>query len=276
MKRLFGHFWFLSILTTFVYSQDSQNKSLTWKPYLAPKMTVRKENILSASGIRSFGELPPARFLTVDPLADDFPDWTPYHYVHNNPTNMVDPDGRFAIIDDFIIGFATGMFKGEGFSGAWDRGLTSADNSVQLWSSFGRGSVGQVVSKFTWELPQQLAGVVGGHVNNAIDNVQSVSHYEGATLLETRAENWGGYTIGSIVTADKNTAASPTDDIFKHEFGHYLQSQKLGPLYLPVIGIPSLGSAAFNPAKHSQFYTERWADQNSNSYFQNKINPRKK
>jgi len=35
-------------------------------------------------------------FLSVDPLAEDFPGWTPYHYVHNNPINMVDPTGMSA------------------------------------------------------------------------------------------------------------------------------------------------------------------------------------
>lgn len=33
-------------------------------------------------------------WLSVEPLADDFPSWTPYHFVHGNPTNMIDPDGR--------------------------------------------------------------------------------------------------------------------------------------------------------------------------------------
>jgi len=34
-----------------------------------------------------------ARFLSVDPLASDFPSWTPYHYVHNNPLRYTDPTG---------------------------------------------------------------------------------------------------------------------------------------------------------------------------------------
>jgi len=39
-------------------------------------------------------------FVSVDPLAEKYPSWTPYHYVHNNPVNMVDPTGMEA---DHII-----------------------------------------------------------------------------------------------------------------------------------------------------------------------------
>lgn len=36
------------------------------------------------------------RFLQIDPITDQFPGWTPYHYVHNNPLNLVDPTGMSA------------------------------------------------------------------------------------------------------------------------------------------------------------------------------------
>ena len=29
----------------------------------------------------------------VDPLAEQFTGWTPYHYVHQNPINLIDPMG---------------------------------------------------------------------------------------------------------------------------------------------------------------------------------------
>src|SRR5690554_5165689 len=35
-------------------------------------------------------------FISVDPLAEQFTGWTPYHYVHQNPINLIDPTGMSA------------------------------------------------------------------------------------------------------------------------------------------------------------------------------------
>jgi hypothetical protein len=35
--------------------------------------------------------------MNIDPLAEKTYSWTPYHYVQNNPINMIDPDGLYGI-----------------------------------------------------------------------------------------------------------------------------------------------------------------------------------
>src|SRR5690606_30830328 len=39
-------------------------------------------------------------FVSVDPLAEQFMGWTPYHYVHQNPINLIDPTGMSAELYD--------------------------------------------------------------------------------------------------------------------------------------------------------------------------------
>lgn len=34
------------------------------------------------------------RWMSLDPLSEEFPSWSPYNFVMNNPINMIDPDGR--------------------------------------------------------------------------------------------------------------------------------------------------------------------------------------
>ncbi|EAS20177.1 hypothetical protein BBFL7_02578 [Flavobacteria bacterium BBFL7] len=42
-------------------------------------------------------------WMSVDPLAEQFPNFSPYNYTMNNPINMVDPDGRAPEVKDDII-----------------------------------------------------------------------------------------------------------------------------------------------------------------------------
>jgi len=42
-----------------------------------------------------------SRWFSPDPLSDEFPSWSPYNFVYNNPIMFIDPDGRSA---EWIVG----------------------------------------------------------------------------------------------------------------------------------------------------------------------------
>lgn len=70
----------------------------------------------------------------------------------------------------------------------------------------------------------------------------------------------GGCSLGPVIFVYSKYYA----DLVKHECGHAMQSLYLGPLYLLVIGLPSLiwNLTYKETNKHSYywFYTEKWAD----------------
>jgi RHS repeat-associated protein len=57
--------------------------------------TVKYEKGLYYCGARYYDPKISVR-LSVDPLAHEYPGWTPYHFVHSNPLNLVDPWGMNA------------------------------------------------------------------------------------------------------------------------------------------------------------------------------------
>ena len=71
----------------------------------------------------------------------------------------------------------------------------------------------------------------------------------------------GSVTLGRYIFISSRASS----DTIKHETGHVKQSQLLGPLYLLLIGIPSIIWAAvykkIAPNKsYYWFYTEKWAN----------------
>jgi hypothetical protein len=67
---------------------------------------------------------------------------------------------------------------------------------------------------------------------------------------------------------------SESHQMLWHEFGHYRQSLLLGPLYLPLIGLPSVcwamvkKAGLFAAVPYCAFPTERWADRLARSPMQ--------
>jgi len=79
----------------------------------------------------------------------------------------------------------------------------------------------------------------------------------------------GGVALGLFIftTFEIEKEQIAGNSLIQHEYGHVMQSSLLGPLFLLIIGMPSLIWARLFAAwreKHnkgySSFYTESWAD----------------
>ena len=123
-----------------------------------------------------------------------------------------------------------------------------------------------LLSDWVWQLPQNLLGMLWKNIKkNSIitgisnDDIESV----GAKAYLTKAG--GAVTLGKYVFISQ--IYRDQGMTIKHECGHVKQSKMLGPLYLIVIGVPSILHAWLNDyigcdkeSGYSHFYTEKWAD----------------
>lgn len=131
-----------------------------------------------------------------------------------------------------------------------------------------QGNFGQILSRFTWELPQTLFGHLGSQTENLFEGVKSVSYYGGATAVETYSAKWGGFTLGSFIIGHRGLHADPNNSLFQHEYGHYLQSRASGPLYLGKYAIPSFYDTMFGRGKHKYHPVEQDANARAIKYFE--------
>lgn len=120
--------------------------------------------------------------------------------------------------------------------------------------------------KYVWQLPQNLLGVLWKNVKKesiiidiSNDDLRSVEA-KGYLMKAGGAVTLGQYVFISQTYQDQSA-------VIRHECGHVKQSLILGPLYLIVIGIPSILHAWLNDyigcdeeESYSHFYTEKWAD----------------
>ena len=112
---------------------------------------------------------------------------------------------------------------------------------------------------WVWQLPQNLLGLAFGlFVRPCLD----VPCGDSRAVVRRSDRMRGGISLGRYVYVE-----SATQETVKHELGHCAQSRMLGPLYLLVIGLPSLVWAALygrvisaTPGGYYEFWTERWAD----------------
>lgn len=110
---------------------------------------------------------------------------------------------------------------------------------------------------WVWQLPQNIIGWV------TLKCMSDRLHSRYGEIWYWYKKGFpGGVTLGEYIFV--GTKAKRT---VMHEYGHVRQSRMLGPLYLLVIGLPSLiWAALYGPVVrpttdgYHRFYTERWAD----------------
>lgn len=115
----------------------------------------------------------------------------------------------------------------------------------------------------TWGIIQTLAGALMFLV--LIRRKHFI--YRGCVATEWRRPQ--SASVGIFIFVSDKLEGRLLDEVIIHEYGHTIQSIILGPLYFPVIGIPSAVWCMF-PAferkrankgiSYYSFYPERWAN----------------
>ena len=116
---------------------------------------------------------------------------------------------------------------------------------------------------YVWQLPQNLLGMLYKDCisDNIITRVNcNATDYE-CYLTRYR----GGVTLGRYIFVNQNY--TDLSNVILHEIGHTKESRILGPLYLIIIGIPSISWAglrrlipALKKINYYSLYTESWAN----------------
>lgn len=116
------------------------------------------------------------------------------------------------------------------------------------------------ILKFFWQLPQTIVALIYFLYLRYKDEILDTCTFQGAVVF-IKKESYGSVTLGNYIFLSPRA----TDTTIRHEWGHTRQSLLLGPLYLIVIGIPSIIWAATHRAiapnkPYDWFYTEAWAN----------------
>lgn len=114
-----------------------------------------------------------------------------------------------------------------------------------------------------WQLPQILIGKFLLLIYKK--DIETTEELKDITYYFIKGFR-GGISLGTIILVNARYIYGYNNTL-KHEYGHTIQSKKLGWLYLLVIGIPSaIWAALYGPIikregnKYYTFYTEKWAD----------------
>ena len=119
------------------------------------------------------------------------------------------------------------------------------------------------VIQWTWGLPQTLIGAL---ICLRYRKRERFSYQDAVVTIWPRQKS--SMSLGMFLFL--RDGWTPVEhELLAHEYGHTIQSLLLGPLYLLVVGLPSILWAGFGPIvrarkqrklPYSWLYCEKWAD----------------
>lgn len=243
------------------------------------------------------------RFLSPDPYIQETwnsQNFNRYSYCLNNPLAYKDENGesflsffQFKFLASVVSGFVKGLCQFASGNGNIFSPLTRMYNNavidLKIDAGLFVGSPKQIFSRLTWENFQTFGGLVASGYNTVFHDVDRVEYFGGATYVINKTDNADGttgFTLGSyiniktnqVIPKDGDNFAPYNDDVYAHEYGHYIQSQKSGFMYLSKYGIPSLVDYLSNKGekvfyhhvsieKHHTYWAEIDADKRAADYF---------
>lgn len=264
-RRHFGAWGSLEKLVKNGNEVDLYNSS-TDKTLLLDRGYTGHEHLYGVSLIHMNGRLYDPmlrRFLAPDNYIQDpynTQNFNRYGYVYNNPLMYNDPSGEFigsmftAIFDTYKNIFKYGV-NFDNYS--YEQTRNAFDIDMGLFT----GSFGDVVSKWTWQAPQTLLGNAIGHGLNITGNVSEVNHFDSAVVIARTGNGGGAFSMGPYLVGPRNFRPDFRDHLFVHEFGHYLQSKRLGLFYIPFVALPSVTSFTMGGNNNHDF---RWFEVQAN------------
>ena len=114
---------------------------------------------------------------------------------------------------------------------------------------------------FIWQILQNLIGIGFWVYFKLRGDLEVIVNNKYSKVYRSKFMR-GGISLGSF--AFLSNTLSKRETTVRHEQGHMWDSKVMGPLYVFIVGIPSILNAALNFTKcYYDFYCEAWANKHA-------------